>query len=91
MVLDRRGRLPDVPSHWLHLLTQTIEETLQALYEAKLQSVIVEGGRKILDAFIASGLYDEVRILRSPQTLVSGLRAPAIPPINTNRLTIIEP
>ena len=91
VVLDRRGRLPDVPSHWLHLQTRSIEETLQALYEAKLQSVIVEGGRKILDAFIASGLYDEVRILRSPQTLVSGLRAPAIPPINTNRLTIIEP
>jgi diaminohydroxyphosphoribosylaminopyrimidine deaminase/5-amino-6-(5-phosphoribosylamino)uracil reductase len=64
---------------------------LQALYEAKLQSVIVEGGRKVLDAFIASGLYDEVRILRSPQTLGSGLPAPEIPPINPKRLIIIEP
>ena len=91
VVLDRRERLTDVPSHWLHLHTQTIEETLQALYEAKLQSVIVEGGRKILDAFIASGLYDEVRILRSPQTFGSGLPAPEIPPIASNRLTIIEP
>ena len=90
VVLDRRGRLTDVPSHWLHLHTQTIEETLQALYETKLQSVIVEGGRKILDAFIASGLYDEVRILRSPQTLGSGLPAPAIPPIAPNRLSIID-
>lgn len=90
VVLDRRGRLSDVPAHWLHLHTQTIEETLQALYEAKLQSVIVEGGRQILDAFIASGLYDEVRILRSPQILGSGLKAPAIPPIAANRLTIID-
>ncbi len=90
IVLDRRNRLTDVPSHWLHLHTQTVEETLQTLYEAKLQSVIVEGGRKILDAFIASGLYDEVRILRSPQTLGSGLKAPAIPPITTNRLMIID-
>jgi diaminohydroxyphosphoribosylaminopyrimidine deaminase/5-amino-6-(5-phosphoribosylamino)uracil reductase len=79
VVLDRRNRLTDVPSHWLHLHTQTVEETLQALYEAKLQSVIVEGGRKVLDAFIASGLYDEVRILRSPQALGNGLKAPAIP------------
>jgi diaminohydroxyphosphoribosylaminopyrimidine deaminase/5-amino-6-(5-phosphoribosylamino)uracil reductase len=90
VVLDRRNRLTDIPSHWLHLHTQTVAETLQALYEAKLQSVIVEGGHKILDAFIESGLYDEVRILRSPQTLGSGLKAPEIPSIAPNRLTIIE-
>ena len=76
---------------WLVLQSQTIPQVLQVLYEAKLQSVIVEGGRRILDAFIASGLYDEVRILRSFQTLGSGLPAPAIPPIAPNRLTIIDP
>ncbi|MBQ7710718.1 MAG: bifunctional diaminohydroxyphosphoribosylaminopyrimidine deaminase/5-amino-6-(5-phosphoribosylamino)uracil reductase RibD [Bacteroidales bacterium] len=91
VVLDRRGRLNDVPAHWLHLHCQTVEETLQALYERKLQSVIVEGGRQILDTFIASGLYDEVRILRSPQTLGTGLPAPEIPPIAPNRLIIVEP
>ncbi len=74
----------------LVLRCQTIPEVLHELYERKLQSVIVEGGRQVLDAFIASGLYDEVRILRSPQTLGSGLRAPAIPPIAPNRLTIID-
>ena len=76
---------------WLVLQNQTIPEVLHELYEAKLQSVIVEGGRKVLDAFIESGLYDEVRILRSPQTLGSGLKAPATPPIGSNRLTIVEP
>ena len=91
VVLDRRNRLTDVPSHWLHLSCQTIPEVLHELYERKLQSVIVEGGRKILDAFIESGLYDEVRILRSPQTLGSGLPAPEIPPIAPTRLTIVEP
>ncbi len=90
VVLDRRNRLTNVPSHWLHLHTQTIAKTLQAFYKHKLQSVIVEGGRKILDAFIESGLYDEVRILRSPQTLGSGLPAPEIPSIAPNRLTIID-
>lgn len=90
VVLDRRNRLTNVPPHWLHLHAQTIEETLHALFEAKLQSVIVEGGRKVLDAFIESGLYDEARILRSPQRLGSGLKAPAIPPIAHNRLIIID-
>ena len=91
IVLDRRYRLTNVPPHWLHLCCQTIPEVLHELYEAKLQSVIVEGGRKILDAFIESGLYDEVRILRSPQSLGSGLPAPEIPPINPNRLIIVDP
>ena len=90
VVLDRRGRLTDVPSHWLHLHTQTVEETLQALYEQKLQSVIVEGGRHVLDAFIESGLYDEVRVLRSPQTLGSGLKAPEVPGTAPERLIIID-
>ena len=79
VVLDRSGRLTDVPPHWLHLRCPTIEETLHELYLHNLQSVIVEGGRRILDAFIASGLYDEVRILRSPQRLGGGLPAPSIP------------
>ena len=91
VVLDRRGRLSDVPQHWLHLHTQTVEETLHALYEAKLQSVIVEGGRQVLDAFIASGIYDEVRILRSPQRLGSGLPAPEVTPIAPDRLIVVEP
>ena len=91
IVLDRRNRLTNVPPHWLHLNTQTVEKTLEALYEAKLQSVIVEGGRQILDAFIESGLYDEVRILRGPQALGSGLKAPEVPKIAPNRLTIVEP
>ena len=65
-----------------------MEEALHELYERKIQSVIVEGGRKILDAFIASGLYDEVRILRSPQELGSGLPAPSVPAIDSHRLII---
>ncbi len=89
VVLDRRGRLTDVPGHWLHLRTQTVEATLQALFEQKIQSVIVEGGRQVLDAFISSGLYDEVRVLRSLQRLGAGLKAPDVPPISPDRLIII--
>ena len=91
IVLDRRGRLSDFPANWFHLCCQTIPEVLQELYERKIQSVIVEGGRQVLDAFIESGLYDEVRILRSPQPLGGGLKAPAIPAIGSSRLTIVEP
>lgn len=79
VILDRRGRLTDVPQHWLHLRCATPQETLAVLYEHKLQSLIVEGGRQILDAFLAAGLYDEVRILQSPRILGGGLPAPQKP------------
>lgn len=89
VVLDRRGRLKDVPSGWLHLQTESVGETLKALYERKIQSVIVEGGRQILDAFLASGLYDEVRILRSPVRLCGGLAAPT--PTDERKVHIYMP
>ena len=90
VVLDRRGRLTNVPPHWLHLSAPTVEESLHELYERKMQSVIVEGGRKVLDAFIDAELYDEVRILRNPQRLGSGLPAPTLPDTATGRLKIVD-
>ena len=90
LVLDRRGRLTDVPDHWLHLRCTSLGEVMQTLFERKIQSLIVEGGRQILDAFISEGLYDEVRIFRSQALLGIGLPAPAIPPIVGNRLKIID-
>ena len=51
---------------------------LQRLYDDKMQSVIVEGGRKTLDRFIASGLWDEARVLTGSQTWGAGTAAPKI-------------
>lgn len=79
VVLDRRGRLSDVPDHWLHLRCGTVEEAVAAIHQEKLQSVIVEGGRKILDAFIEAGLWDEIRLIRADHELGSGLKAPDVP------------
>ena len=80
VVADRRGRLSDVPPHWLHLRAErTPADILATLYAQGVQSVIVEGGRQLLDAFLADGLYDEVRILVGPGRLGSGLEAPKAP------------
>ena len=79
VVLDRNHRLHDVPPHWMHLAMPTLHQVLHHLFEHKIQSVIVEGGRKILDSFIAEGLYDEIRIFKSTTTLGNGLPAPTPP------------
>ena len=91
VVVDRRGRLEGVPSNWLHLNTISVEDTLHALYEKKIQSVIVEGGRKMIDAFIESKLYDEVRILRGSNSLGGGLKSPTLTHLAADRISIFQP
>lgn len=90
VVLDRRGRLNNVTNNWLHLQSPTLDEVMRTLYEKKIQSLIVEGGRQILDSFIAAGLYDEIRILQSPKQFGTGLAAPEIPPLSENRILIVK-
>ena len=55
---------------------KSITTILNALYELKIQSVIVEGGRQLLNSFIKDGLWDEIRKLESNVILNSGVEAP---------------
>ncbi len=59
-------------------LPENPAEALRQLYEMKIQSVIVEGGRKTLQRFIESNLWDEARILTGDQLWESGVKAPVI-------------
>lgn len=91
IVLDRRNRLTDVPEHWMHLYSNTVEQAISEIHQAGLQSLIVEGGRQILDTFINTGLYDEIRILRSSKRYGCGLQAPTIPSDNDRPVLIFNP
>lgn len=71
-------------------------EILCDLYSRKIQSIIVEGGKHVLDLFISANLWDEARIIESPSTFGDGLSAPIIEKvatetrqINDNTLSII--
>lgn len=61
------------------------EKIAYQLYLMDIQSVIVEGGAKLLSSFIASGLWDEARVFRSPQQWPDGIPAPRLghAPIST--------
>lgn len=57
-----------------------LPEILADLYASRgITSLVVEGGRKLLDSFIASGLYDEVRVETGCVKFGHGLPAPAVP------------
>jgi diaminohydroxyphosphoribosylaminopyrimidine deaminase/5-amino-6-(5-phosphoribosylamino)uracil reductase len=52
-------------------------QILNALYELNLQSVIVEGGTRLLQSFIDNDYWDEVRIITNTSlSIADGLSAP---------------
>lgn len=51
---------------------------LHRLYEAKILSLMVEGGAALLNSFIALGLWDEARIFTASTSIKDGLKAPVL-------------
>ncbi|MBM3419502.1 MAG: bifunctional diaminohydroxyphosphoribosylaminopyrimidine deaminase/5-amino-6-(5-phosphoribosylamino)uracil reductase RibD [Bacteroidetes bacterium] len=56
--------------------SEVVEEMLQDLFQRGFQSVFVEGGKQVLDMFIASGCWDEARVFRGLRDWGKGLPAP---------------
>ena len=55
-----------------------MKHILDDMYERKIQSVIIEGGAKLLDSFISSGIWDEARVFKSKHEFGTGIEAPAV-------------
>lgn len=74
-----------------------ISQVLDDLYRRGVTSVIVEGGSALINSFIESKLYDEVRVFISPKVLIElpygkkgGVRAPEIPPSIFHKQCVID-
>lgn len=57
------------------------ENILNELYKRNIHSVIIEGGRETIQAFINESLWDEARVFVGKERLVNGISAPVL---NTN-------
>ena len=56
-----------------------VQQIVHALYQLKIQSVLIEGGAKLLQAFIDEGLWDEARIITNTGLQISeGLGSPLL-------------
>ncbi len=56
-----------------------ISELMKALYQLNIQSVLVEGGAMLLQAFIDAGSWDEARIIKNEELIINkGLNAPIL-------------
>ncbi|GAB3991395.1 bifunctional diaminohydroxyphosphoribosylaminopyrimidine deaminase/5-amino-6-(5-phosphoribosylamino)uracil reductase RibD [Spirosoma daeguense] len=56
----------------------SLNHALEILYQRNIQSVFVEGGTTLFRSFIQAGLWDEMRVFRSPRMLGDGISAPTV-------------
>lgn len=56
-----------------------LAEILRILKELQIQSIIIEGGQKLLKTFITQNMWDEARIFQGSKFFVNGLKAPTLP------------
>lgn len=76
---NHRQQLENVNVSYIRIdENDVIKQILNALYNLKIQSVIVEGGSQTLQMFLDSGSWDEARIFRAPAEFVRGIAAPRI-------------
>ncbi len=69
-------------THWVKIDFTDPDFTnqlLRVLWENKIQSLIVEGGQKVLKTFIDNNIWDEARIFQGSKFFQKGLRAPTLP------------
>ncbi len=54
-----------------------VQQVLLALHELKIQSVLVEGGARLLESFIDEGYWDEARVITNEDLIIGeGIPAP---------------
>jgi diaminohydroxyphosphoribosylaminopyrimidine deaminase/5-amino-6-(5-phosphoribosylamino)uracil reductase len=65
---------------WYYKINKSVsplDEIMKALYQLKIQSVLVEGGARLLQSFIDDGHWDEMRVLTNEELVIKeGLDAP---------------
>jgi len=51
---------------------------MKQLHAANIQSIIIEGGAKLLNSFIEKGLWDEARVFTAEKEIEHGIAAPVL-------------
>jgi len=69
-----------------------VHQIVNALYQMKIQSVIVEGGARLLQSFIDEEMWDEARIIKNEELRINnGLAAPKLEIKNADKeIKILE-
>ena len=55
-----------------------LNELLSRLWEQEVQSLIIEGGKRLLMSFVEQNLWDEARVFTGDKELKDGIQAPVL-------------
>ena len=67
-----------------------IKEMLEYLYKEDIQSLIVEGGAKVLEHFISNNLWDECRVFTGAVNVKKGIKAPVLQQAPDKNVTLLQ-
>ena len=65
-----------------------LNKALNELHKLEIQSVLVEGGSQVLQSFINSDLWDEVRLFENSEIIKKGIKAPSFNKLLANQHTV---
>lgn len=76
---EKKGREGNIRYLQVDRTEMVIPQVLQGLFEMNIQSVLVEGGARLLQSFIEAGTWDEARVITNEELFLSGgLPAPVL-------------
>lgn len=81
IVVNRKQSLQEQQLNYIELNPEedSINGLVRILFEQRLNSVIVEGGAKLLQSYIDLGLWDEARVIKSKTIVIEdGIKAPIL-------------
>jgi diaminohydroxyphosphoribosylaminopyrimidine deaminase/5-amino-6-(5-phosphoribosylamino)uracil reductase len=82
-LLNGRKESKEGEIEFLKIANKNPDSIVECLYQKSIQSIVIEGGQRLLNSFISAGLYDEIRIFKSKQLILNGGQlAPEIPEFN---------
>ena len=78
IVLNKIQNGADKTIQYIKLKDMQPKNILDSLYQLNIQSIIIEGGKTVLQAFINKDLWDEARILIGINPIDNGEKAPIL-------------
>ena len=69
---------------WIHIDPEhfDLQAVVKKCHEMQIQSILVEGGQKLLSSFLQQNLWDEIRVITNTQlTIPNGYPSPTIPAV----------
>ncbi len=90
LILSKRQLNSGPNVKYLQIEDSDIKTYWKALYDQGIYSILVEGGRKLLNEIIRSGLWDEARVITSEKKINEGIKAPFVNGKLYNKMTLSD-